>query len=942
MFSETKLFKFNKITMRQKLLITLIIIFGQIILSRAQNISSDKLILKIKKTYKENISEEFIKNLTQSLNIKDATIKRIYPNHTSPAKETDKYRNKLIDLSLYYEMSFDKQSYDIKKLELILMSSGVFEYVEPKIYPELFYTPDDPYISGQYYLDKIQAYAAWDICKGDSTIVIGITDTGYDFGNPDLAGQVARKTNEPIDGIDNDFDGYIDNRDGWDFGDFDNNPQWNEVSSVINDHGVAVSGAASAATDNGTYIAGVGYKTRILPVKIMDSYGLLSGSYEGLVYAADQGCDVINCSWGSTIKSKYGQDMVNYATYNCNSLVIAAAGNSDQFEIFYPASYDNVISVAGTNGSDYKWTASNDGTPDGSSFGPFVDVCAPSVNVLVITGGGLYWSGRGTSIASPMVAGEAALIKAYYDTLSALQIGEVLRNSCDNIDTISFNSPYAGYLGNGRINIYRALTDTLTPAIRFDNIRYNGMTENDFIANDTIYITGRFTNYLTPTTPACNAVLSCNSPYIQIIQNTFTIGQFGEMDTINNSANPFIVRVLPGIDYNEQIVFTITYSDQNYSAFEHFTLLLNNLFYHIDTNNLELTVTSNGRLCYSDYYPLSGKGCYYNDNFDLMYYAGLMIGVNKDSIADFFSEPSEFYPQTKPEITTENFGASIAVKSIFTDSLAGIQKPNVKIIQHAYAWSDNDLDDCIFLRYQIINKNSHVLDSFYLGLYLDVDMQNLLLNTFDYDQSQKLAYAKSNDGSNLYTAIKLLSPVQDNFYAFDFVSGGFGGIDVTDGFSDEEKFQSLSTPRYTAGYDSINDIAGILSAGPITISAHDTADIMFSLIAGIHYQNIINTAQAAQSLYDSLFVFNNHISKNDNNIILYPNPTTDYVNINYYSADNQSISMSVINSKGKYVYKDRYQISSGNNLLKIDVSKFKSGKYYIVINNKIYKLIIVK
>ncbi|GAI36367.1 unnamed protein product, partial [marine sediment metagenome] len=142
----------------------------------------------------------------------------------------------------------------------------------PHYLPELLYTPDDPLNIYQYYLDTIKAYDAWEICKGDSNIVIGITDTGVDIDHEDLQGNIYYNYNDPINGIDDDNDGFIDNFRGWDLGENDNNPQWE-----INDHGVVVTGIAGARTDNGIGISGVGFKSRFLPEPSFSAYTTFSG-----------------------------------------------------------------------------------------------------------------------------------------------------------------------------------------------------------------------------------------------------------------------------------------------------------------------------------------------------------------------------------------------------------------------------------------------------------------------------------------------------------------------------------------------------------------------------------------------------------------------------------------------------------------------------------------
>ena len=114
----------------------------------------------------------------------------------------------------------------------------------------------------QFHLAQINVYDAWNVTKGDEDIVIGIIDTGADLDHEDLVGNLYLNADDPIDGEDNDGDGYIDNYYGWDFADNDNSPEADGST-----HGTGVSGIAAAATDNNIGIAGIGFKTKFMPIK---------------------------------------------------------------------------------------------------------------------------------------------------------------------------------------------------------------------------------------------------------------------------------------------------------------------------------------------------------------------------------------------------------------------------------------------------------------------------------------------------------------------------------------------------------------------------------------------------------------------------------------------------------------------------------------------------
>ena len=168
--------------------------------------------------------------------------------------------------------------------------------------------------------------------------MIGIIDTGTDPDHPDLAANLKHNYADPINGLDDDGDGYVDNFNGWDLGESDNDATVN-----ANTHGSHVSGCAAAVTDNGVGVASPGFNCKFLPVKISNAGGTLTMGYEGIVYAADHGCNVINCSWGGGGGGALGQNAIDYATINKDALVVCAAGNNSSNQTFYPAAYNYVF-----------------------------------------------------------------------------------------------------------------------------------------------------------------------------------------------------------------------------------------------------------------------------------------------------------------------------------------------------------------------------------------------------------------------------------------------------------------------------------------------------------------------------------------------------------------------------------------------------------------------
>ena len=343
------------------------------------------------------------------------------------------------------------------------------EWAEPKFLYNILFDPEDSLYTTQRNLAKIKANLAWDITKGDTNVVIAIIDTGVDWDHPDLAVNIWHNYNEmPNNGLDDDNNGYVDDFNGWDLGGLTGTPDNNPMEDQP-DHGTHVAGIASGVTNNGMGIASIGFNCKIMPVKTSindvrsdQGVALVSFGFEGIVYAVDNGADVINCSWGGSGFSRLGQETINYAIQN-GSLVVGAAGNNNLNATFYPASYEGVISVGSSDLADTKSSYSN--------YGADIDVMAPGASVISTWQNDTYIINSGTSMASPFASGLAALIKSRFPGYTPLQIGEQLRATADDIYP---ENPSLNYLlGKGRINAFNAVKDTNAKSVRAVDIRFS-------------------------------------------------------------------------------------------------------------------------------------------------------------------------------------------------------------------------------------------------------------------------------------------------------------------------------------------------------------------------------------------------------------------------------------------------------------------------------------
>jgi len=346
------------------------------------------------------------------------------------------------------------------------------EFAEPDYIAQPVYEPNDPYYSDgtQWGPQKIEAPLAWDLSKGDPSVVVAVVDWGVDLQHPDLAAKLWTNPGEIADnGIDDDGNGYIDDVYGWDFANDDNDPQDDYG------HGTHCAGIAAAATDNGVGIAGVGFNSRIMAVKVGDGStgkARYSDIAQGIIYAADNGAKVISLSLGGYAFSSYLESAVNHA-WNAGCVLVGAAGNNNSSDPFYPAAYDNVMGVSATDQDDVKASWSN--------YGSYISVAAPGVSIY-----STYWNDdstyaymSGTSMAAPHVAGLAALLFSQDDTRTNATVRSLIEETADDLGDEGWDQ----YYGYGRINAYRAVgrvTAEIDPATGGNLSADNGDLTLDF------------------------------------------------------------------------------------------------------------------------------------------------------------------------------------------------------------------------------------------------------------------------------------------------------------------------------------------------------------------------------------------------------------------------------------------------------------------------------
>jgi hypothetical protein len=284
-------------------------------------------------------------------------------------------------------------------------------------------TPNDPYLGSEWHINRIGAPAAWDSAQG-SGIRVAILDTGIDGTHPDLVGRMVP---------------------GWNFYD------GNSDTSDVNGHGTAVAGAAAASTNNATGVAGVAGQAQLMPVRIADpnAYAYWSTVAQGLTWAADQGAKVANISYSGVAGSATVQSAASYMRSK-GGLVVVAAGNNGIDEGITPTTTMIPVSAVDDTDTITSW----------SSYGGFVAISAPGLNIWTTTRGGGYGAWWGTSLASPVVAGTVAMLMSARPALPNTTIESLLYGTSVDLGAAGRDPKY----GYGRVNAAAAMQAVLAAA----------------------------------------------------------------------------------------------------------------------------------------------------------------------------------------------------------------------------------------------------------------------------------------------------------------------------------------------------------------------------------------------------------------------------------------------------------------------------------------------
>ena len=532
-----------------------------------------------------SINDDFLRTQNKQINtlLDKYNIKLIEPwlkSATENDFDGDIYLNRI------YRITLDKKdSNNLIDMMNELKTISIVQYVERENLHKVFYTPNDSQYNQQWFLSEINSNDAWDFwdidggeVPGDKSIILASVDTGVNWKHPDLVNNIYQNLGEDADGDgqtiiysngqwmfdpgdlngidddnwDNNASTYIDDLVGWEvsggmYGDNDPNPPGGGGWS----HGTHVAGLLSATTNNTTGIASTAFNCSILPVKCTadnEDNGYIYNGYEGMLYAAQAGYNaegfvIINCSWGGLGSNIFEQANINTIHSNYNAVIFAAAGNGsdtgwgEDYAAQYPCSYDNVISITalGSNGSWNHW----------ATYHESVDLGAPGESIRSTTINN-YQSWDGTSMASPVAASCAGLLKSFNPDWNNDKIETMLLATADPvIYDINSESYLENCLGRGRIDMLKALSTPLFPKLEIAGEDITIINDNNGEINIGETIEYRVIIFNDPEWGEATDVqlnLTTDAPGINFVNNNINIGDIGPGEAGINDEFPLIIE----------------------------------------------------------------------------------------------------------------------------------------------------------------------------------------------------------------------------------------------------------------------------------------------------------------------------------------------------------------------------------------------------------------
>ena len=827
------------------------------------------------------------------------------PN-TPDFKTSTKVREARQNLQRIYQVRYSSGT-DAAALAAKMEQLPGIEYAEPKYIRRMQFTPNDPVRNSYQSVHNFEQ--AWDITTGSSDVVVAIVDGGVNYLHFDLDEKLWINTDEVApavrnqvdqnsdgtitsaevlqylnqqngdyngdgtitleDGIaqnsplltggDTDGNGLADDIYGWDYwagGGVGSQPitQDNNPLADGTDHGAHVAGIATAETNNGEGIAGTGFEVRYMALKAGgipddpstrdDESRAIGFGFEGIIYAATQGADVINCSWGGGGYSEFENDVIEFAS-DMGALVVAASGNAAMNNVDFPSAYEKALSVGSIDASEQISSFSNTGYN--------VDIFAVGSAIESTGFRDAIVTKSGTSMSTPVVSGLAGLIKSLHPGWSPERIAAQIRSSA------RFINPDNSRQGHGIVDALDAVS-TPRPGIRITDYRFEDLNGDKLGLAEDGTLTLQLTNYGSTASGISMKLQSLVGQGITLSQTSASIGSLG---TDESTEITFSLSIDENYDLNIIPAFRLDISSG--STYQDFDIIqYSDILYDVvDANNIMMSFAGDGTVGYVDafaakggvgFVPLLADDPNFTEAENALFEGGLMLeaggvlfdvvrGEGNQIIKDF--EPEQAFAVDDDGKVSDQDGRALFSFEDEAGNAAG------QIRLETYAFDEPALSNVVYVKYSVTNGSLTLpLNDIYLGLFNDWDIgANISNNDIAYSKQDSILYISSGNDTadDPIIAVAHLSPISGVLAINNFPTAtpADPAVDLSDGFSDEEKTAALRAGTARTSVSGA-DVSAVTASGPYILNPQATLTAGFVYAFGNNLDELRVQIQTAR------------------------------------------------------------------------------------------------
>ncbi|ROL61013.1 T9SS C-terminal target domain-containing protein, partial [Bacteroidetes/Chlorobi group bacterium ChocPot_Mid] len=778
---------------------------------------------------------------------------------------------------------------------------------------------------------------AWEYATGDSNLIIGISDNGCYQHHEDLKNSIAKNWADPVNGIDDDGNGYIDDFSGYDLTG-ENQPPDNTYNT--DDHGTNVAGIAAATVNNDIGMCGTAYKCRFFPIKIgRKGENTLSLPYESIIYAAKRGFKVLNCSWG-VVKpfSDIDQSIVNYAV--ANDVAIVAAGGNDEGSLDnnYPSAYDGVLAVGEVHQDD---------SFSGNNIAGFLDILAPGAgNWYTNNTNGYANFGSGSSYSAPVVSGIVALVRAKYPSISNLQALELVRQSTDDVSKLNSNLLWKDILP-GRVNALKAVTTEpfSIPSVRPKKVIFKtlqGIESSRFAVGDTVILSINAFNYLGHANNlkfTIKPVWDFNNS-ISMIDSVITIPSIEQNSVVKIEEFKFIIIK----ENTEKIFFRCDIAgENNYHDFFIIDYIPSPIITTFKNQLIAFSVSDRGTIGFGGSKDSKqGIGFTYGDYGNQIWKACFLAADSQDRFVsslnwDKYSYDDNDFKTKKalvpPEINIgifnddygyDNLGIEVKQEFIIPEGNYGIAKVNI----------------------EITNKSTSNILDFTSGYYFDWDIPDS-----DSNSVELLTNAIPNYVDEQHSAVELVYFANRSYPVFGngvitresnaIVQSSGNNRDI---YIDSQRklIMNSGTAIQDFGVFDAKTFSGVKFPGTFAPNEKKSYSICFGG-ANDKEEFITKMKSALDTNYTSV----NEMDNPDYKIRIFPQPASNLLNCIIETNSQSLISITIVDLLGNLIFSETNSLhNSGSLFIPINTTSFPNGTYFLkaIINNKlkVFPIMIIK